>query len=54
MIASGHLKIEPNVYLSANGGNGIRSSSSGSGGSIKIEAQSIENLGQGEAKAGRE
>ena len=53
LIASGKVKIEPNVYLSANGGNGVRSSASGAGGSIRIDAQSIENLGRIEAKSGQ-
>ena len=39
--AAGHLQIEPNVYVTANGGDGIRSSASGSGGSIRLEGQTI-------------
>ena len=50
--AAGKIKIEPNVILSANGGNGVRSSASGAGGSIRLDGQSIENLGRIEAKAG--
>ena len=51
--AAGKLKIEPNVIVSANGGNGIRSSASGAGGSIRLDGQSIENHGRIEAKAGQ-
>jgi hypothetical protein len=51
--AAGKLKIEPNVIVSANGGNGIRSSASGAGGSIRLDGQSIENFGRIEAKAGQ-
>ena len=51
--SAGHLQIEANVYLTANGGNGIRSSASGSGGAIKLEAQTITNHGFVEAKAGQ-
>ena len=50
--AAGHLQIEPNVYLTANGGDGIRSSASGSGGSIRLEGQTIANFGFIEATAG--
>ena len=53
MKAAGKLKIEPNVIVSANGGNGIRSSASGAGGSIRLDGQSIENHGRIEAKAGQ-
>ncbi|MDG1173025.1 MAG: discoidin domain-containing protein, partial [Opitutales bacterium] len=51
--AAGNLQIEPNVVISANGGDGIRSSASGSGGAIRLEAQTIHNLGTVEARAGK-
>ena len=51
--AAGKLKIEPNVIVSANGGNGFRSSASGAGGSIRLDGQAITNLGRIEAKAGQ-
>ena len=51
--AAGKLKLEPNVIVSANGGNGFRSSASGAGGSIRLDGQAITNLGRIEAKAGQ-
>ena len=51
--AAGAIIIKPNVTLSANGGNGARSSASGSGGSIRMDAQTIENFGTIEAKSGQ-
>ena len=50
--ASRSIIIEPNVLLSANGGNGDGNGASGSGGGIRLEANRIFNNGRIEAKAG--
>ena len=50
--ASGEIVIEPNVLISANGGNGITNSASGTGGAVRLEATRILNHGKIDAKAG--
>ena len=50
--ASRELKIEPNVLITANGGNGSGNGASGSGGGVRLEATRVYNQGRIEAKAG--
>ena len=48
--ASRSIIIEPNVIISANGGNGDGNGASGTGGAVKLEATRILNHGRIEAK----
>ena len=50
--ASGEVVIQPNVTISANGGNGEGSSAAGSGGAVRLEGSRIFNHGSIEAKSG--
>ena len=50
--SSAEIIIEPNVLISANGGNGGSDSGSGAGGAVRLEATRIYNHGRIEARAG--
>ncbi len=50
--AASEIVIEPNVLVSANGGNGSDDSASGTGGAIRLEATRILNHGTLQARAG--
>ena len=55
-VVGGSFTLEANSSISANGGNGVShpdgSGAGGSGGAIRIEAGSIQNLGSLEARGG--
>ena len=50
--AATEIIIEPNILVSANGGDGSDTSAAGTGGSIRLEATRIFNHGTLQAKAG--
>ena len=50
--ASRELIIEPNVLITANGGNGAGNAGAGSGGGVRLVATRVYNHGRIEAKAG--
>ena len=50
--AATELVIEPNVFITANGGDGSNDAAAGTGGAIRLEATRIFNHGTLQAKAG--